>query len=118
MIDGITILNSYEVVSKTQFNWAAFLVGALIGLVISVVIGFFNSDNLSEFFLFFSILGVLSASIGFIFGVDVSATPAEYKSQYEVTISDEVSMNDFYNRYEIIEQRGEIYVIKEKEGEK
>ena len=34
---------------------------------------------------------------------------------YEVTISDEVSFKDFTSKYEIIEQRGEIYIVKERQ---
>ena len=33
---------------------------------------------------------------------------------YTVTISDEVKMKEFYNRYDIISQKGEVYVIREK----
>lgn len=34
--------------------------------------------------------------------------------QYEVTIDDTVSMTEFNKKYEIIEQRGDIFVVKEK----
>ena len=37
------------------------------------------------------------------------------KTVYEVTVDDTVSFNDFYNKYEILEQRGKVYVITEKE---
>lgn len=38
------------------------------------------------------------------------------KYTYKVTISDEVNFVDFNNKYEIIEQDGLIYTIKEKES--
>ena len=37
------------------------------------------------------------------------------KLQYEVTIDDIVSMTEFNKKYEIIEQRGDIFVVKERE---
>ena len=37
----------------------------------------------------------------------------EYK--YKVTIDDTVSLNEFYEKYEIIDQEGKIYTIKFKE---
>ena len=33
--------------------------------------------------------------------------------KYEVILEDSVSMNEFMNRYEVLEQRGQIYVVKE-----
>ena len=38
------------------------------------------------------------------------------KYTYKVTISDEVNFVEFNNKYEIIDQDGLIYTIKEKEG--
>ena len=37
--------------------------------------------------------------------------------RYEVTISEEVNLTEFIERYEIIEQRGDIYVIEERAEE-
>ena len=34
-------------------------------------------------------------------------------TKYEVTLNDSVPMNDFMNTYEVLEQRGQIYVVKE-----
>ena len=35
--------------------------------------------------------------------------------EYKVTIDDSVSMNEFLDKYEIIDQEGKIYTVKEKE---
>ena len=35
---------------------------------------------------------------------------------YKVAVSDSVSLNEFYENYEILEVDGKIYTIKEKEG--
>lgn len=35
--------------------------------------------------------------------------------EYKVTIDDSVSMNEFLDKYEIIDQEGKIYIVKEKE---
>ena len=45
----------------------------------------------------------------------LNTSPQETQTLYEVTISDEVSFKDFTSKYEIIEQRGEIYIVKERE---
>ena len=39
-------------------------------------------------------------------------------TQYEVLISDEVNFSEFYQKYEVVEQRGEIYVIQERQSQK
>lgn len=38
----------------------------------------------------------------------------EQKTQYYVTISDEVSYKDFIEKYEVIECKGDIYIVEEK----
>lgn len=35
--------------------------------------------------------------------------------EHKVTISDEVSMNEFYEKYEILDQDGKIYTVRERE---
>lgn len=36
--------------------------------------------------------------------------------QYEVIISEDTSFYDIYNNYDVIEQRGEIFILREKNG--
>jgi hypothetical protein len=43
--------------------------------------------------------------------------PTEHETHYKVIISDEVSMNEFLERYEIIEQEGKIYTVRERSEE-
>ena len=118
MLDGITILNTYEVVTKTAFSWQGFWIGVGIIAVVALICSFIACDILEDFLVLFGILTITFGSLlGFLFGKGPMAKPIEYTPEYEVTISDEVSMNDFCNKYDIIEQRGEIYVIREKEHE-
>ena len=35
--------------------------------------------------------------------------------EYKITIDDSVSMNEFLDKYEILDQEGKIYTVKEKE---
>lgn len=48
---------------------------------------------------------------------DILFIPIEYETQYKVTISDEVSMNEFLEKYEIIDQEGKIFTIRERNQE-
>lgn len=38
--------------------------------------------------------------------------------EYKVTIDDSVSMNEFLDKYEILDQEGKIYTVKEKNTDK
>ena len=116
-MSGVEILATEKVVSETAFNWIAFwllfstifislLVGAILALrdgCKSASIGFICTGLVSGFI------------IGGLFGA-VFSTPIAYKNQYKVTVSDEVSMNKFYERYEIIDQEGKIYTVEEREN--
>ena len=118
MLDGITVLNSYEVVTKTAFSWDGFWIGILIAALIALIGAFVVCDNSEDFLIMFAVVCIaFGLFLGSLFGKIITPKPIEYTAEYEVTVSDDVSMNDFYNRYDIIEQRGEIYVIREKEHE-
>jgi hypothetical protein len=59
----------------------------------------------------------------FTIGMVVSGIGAAIKTdeivdtKYQVTISDEVSMTEFYEHYEVIEQDGKIFTVREKTNE-
>ena len=75
--------------SVTFHDWSNVRTGAIIGLILSVI---------------------FSPMFG-----DTERTPIEYKIQYKVIISDEVSMNEFIEKYKIIEQEGRIYTVVERD---
>jgi hypothetical protein len=75
---------------------------------------YFNEWGFWSFVYPFIIAVIVSGLIGLI---PANATlPDEYETQYKVTISDEVFMNDFLDRYEIIDQEGKIYTVRERNG--
>ena len=57
-MDGVTILNEFEVVTKTAFSWESFwwgaLIGAGIGLILAIIFGLVEDDWLA----FFTVLSV------------------------------------------------------------
>lgn len=38
----------------------------------------------------------------------------KHETRYQVTVDDSVSMNEFQNKYEIIEVEGKIYTVRER----
>jgi hypothetical protein len=117
-MDGVTILNEFEVVTKRVFSWEAFwwgvLIGAIIGFGVAVIFGLQEADWLAFFVglgIFCTILGLL---IGLLGGFVLCPKPVEYETHYEVSINKDVNMQEFMDKYEIIETRGSIYTVREK----
>lgn len=113
---GVEILAMKEVASATEFNWTMFWI--IFGCVffIMFIIGIAEGSPTWDcatlmFYIFLGVvLGLLS---GLLVGA-ITSTPTEYKTEYKVTISDEVSMNDFLSKYEIVDQEGKIYTVRER----
>ena len=113
---GVEILASNEVVTAMLFNWTMFwiilggcsFVFFVIGFGISVYSGNWAS-------LCWVLVGVLlGAWFGGIVGSGLTI-PEGYEMQYKVAISDEVNMSDFFEKYELVEQEGKIYTVRERE---
>lgn len=120
-MNGVTILNEIEVVQviNDTFNYTAGGIALLITVIVGIVMGFFiGRIDCDEF------TGTLvGALIGLVLGIFVNAVfgfafsyPSETKTtmRYEVIIDDSVSLTEFYEHYDVIEQRGEIFVVEEK----
>jgi hypothetical protein len=113
MLEGIEILSKTEIMYTpgiTLFLFAISFIALIItGFVTTLSICENNRRNST---IFASLCGlsliILFALLGFI-------DKPTGKYEYKVTIDDSVSMNEFNERYEIIEVEGKIYTIKEKE---
>ena len=116
-MSGVEILNTETIITTIGgFNWEV-----CIGIVFfGALIGFFTGLLVSSE-PFSPVAGVL---IGFFVGVFIgilggicAKTPIVEKveTQYKVIVSDEVSVNEFLEKYKILDQEGKIYTIVEKE---
>lgn len=116
-MDGVEILSSVEVASEYAFNetasWIVF--GVVLGLFviwgICIAIEECSWEPLP-------VMGLLGAILAILLGVvvgDTTATPVAYETQYKVIIDDSVSMNEFLDKYEIIDQEGKIYTVRERD---
>lgn len=108
---GVEVLSIGEIGAGHAFNWLmAILGGGLIGLIMGFI-GAAMEDNIGFGIILFIVIFIVA---GTIFGFGESK-PTYYIPTYKVAISDEVSMNDFMEKYEILEQDGKIYTVKERE---
>lgn len=112
-MDGITILNVTEVSENSTL-----LLVALIFLLIGAIINTANlllSDDTKQCILYgiFTIT-LLALSIVVIVTMDKDRE-ANKHNQYECLIDKSVGMEDVYEKYTVIERRGDIWVLEDKE---
>lgn len=113
---GVEVLVVEEIPIGFAFNWSEFWGIAILAFCILLWVGIIITIIDNNWFpvILFCILGlILGIGLGFCFGHE-NGIPIEYESQYKVTISDEVLMNEFIDKYEIIDQEGKIYTVREK----
>ena len=117
-MNGVEILVVNEVARFPGFNseafaevfWAAFALFILGGFVA----GLFERDFWLTFWVIFIGAG-FSVVLGIFAGIVSYDEVTDCYTEYKVTVSDEVSMNEFLERYEIIDQEGKIYTVVERE---
>ena len=112
---GVEVLATEEVVTEWGFNWLAFVLIFVAAILVSAFIFGSKCKTIEEFL---QAVGILGGIAGLLVGSIVgrgAEIPVEYETHYKVTISDEVPLNEFLERYEIVDQEGRIYTIRELE---
>ena len=113
MMEGITILSQSDVYCLTDIAVAHIFSGLIVtflGMIISALFfeNYFTKTGVT--FLLIGLVGLASFIAGF-------CMPQEFSHiQYKVSVDEEVNLIDFTNQYEIINQEGLIFTIKEKEN--
>ena len=114
---GVEILAMEEVAINFTFNWVAFFICFGAVLTIFILIGIAMSmcfDDWKQLLVGLIVGTIIGGVFGTIIGFG-SGTPTAFENQYKVTITDEVSMNEFTDTYEIINQDGKIYTVRERD---
>ena len=111
-MSGVEILAVEEVAVAFGFDWSVFIPIAVVFSILFSLFGILIATMTYE-----KGAGVFAA-IGVFFGivlgfVSETGAPTKFETHYKVTISEEVPMIEFFERYEIIEQEGKIYTIRE-----
>ena len=117
-MDGVEILSSIEVAIEHAFNWRVFwVVGIVIlGIFIAAGVALYKGGDFEVSIIFsFCFIGIfIGTMFGYLSGESLGR-PTKYATEYKVIISDEVSMNEFNKKYEIINQEGRIFTVRERE---
>lgn len=118
MLEGINVLNTYDVISSEYhdniFPAVAFTCLAVIGIALIIYILIITKpiqDALVPSLLFS--LSTLACMFASIYGF-THLPENKYQTRYDVTISNDVNFNEFNSKYEVVKQEGLIYTIVEK----
>ena len=109
MIEGIDILNQTEIM--TLPGWC--VLGCSLCMLACVGWFIFSLAFRSIDGMVSSLIPLATALVILIFGCGAMVGTGRY--EYEVTIDKSVDFIDIYENYDIIEQRGNIWVIQDKE---
>ena len=118
-MNGVEILVTEQVaIAYEPFNWTTFWVTLgvcfVIGLVAGVIFGLNERDFIAGLVMFLCMFIVGGSIVSILLGA-VTGKPTEYTEQYKVTVDESVSMTEFMEKYEIVEQEGKIFVVRERD---
>ena len=109
----MTVLNTVELTRQSLFP---FIIAA--GLLLSIFVSVFLMNNIknrfvSAIFGCYSLVAAAGLCVMIIACSEFQVPNGKYR--YEILIDDEVAFSEVIEKYNIIEQRGEIFVVEEKE---
>ena len=115
-MDGVQILNQFEVVIETALNSHVLLAGIITGILIALISGIVFELGYNDWKMFWIVFGVVAMVLSPIIGLSGAKRFSESKveTHYEVSINEKVNMAEFMDKYEILETRGAIYTVREK----
>ena len=110
---GVEILNTiHSYASLISPIWGLGLCG--LGLLICIAgICTIKYDTIQK--ILFSVVGVVTVGIIVCLFCSSIKTDEIIDTKYKVTISDEVLMTKFYEKYEVIEKDGKIFTVRERD---
>ena len=117
-MNGIDILNKEEILTTPEWIGVVLAISAFIGIVsiiLALVFGTLTYHDTASFF--FIIIFVCSSIMCVIFNCinDTYKVEPTGRYRYEATIDDSVSITEVYDHYNVVEQRGDIWVLEDKE---
>lgn len=108
-MEGVKILN--EISPMTAGVWTVIGLFLFIGIA-SLIWSFANVCLNKEG----KILSVLISLFSIIIAAALFFSTYTSPMRYEVIVNDDVKISEFERKYEIVERRGDIYIVEEREG--
>jgi uncharacterized membrane protein YagU involved in acid resistance len=117
-MEGIEIIASEQFVTHHIPNFAVCAIVSGVVLLITIIIGFILMIYWRDkvFIALGVMYGMLISVFVFLLMCPFILQPYEYETRYTVVISDDVSMIEFNERYEIIAQKNyDTFIVRERE---
>ena len=114
---GVEILNTTIHHKEVLPTWAIIvMVAILIIPAVAILIGSIQDNEL------LSAIGISAVLLGALSALLICLTIRQPTSEidyieHEVLVDDSVSLTEFNDKYEIVSQKGKIYVVREKEND-
>ncbi len=111
-MNGVEILSSETIYNTILPEWCI-AAGLICAIVFILLMAFcFANDHM--------IIGTICVALALIVGMvgSLGGTPSKTDIshiEYKVTIDESVSMVEFLDKYEILDQEGKIYTVRERE---
>lgn len=118
-MNGIEILETKKIPTEVVYNRMAAWISAGIIFLCFLVIGTFTSieEHTLAGVLNCAVIGIcMGELLGCVVGA-IFATHTAYETEYRVMVSDEVKLKEFIEKYEIVDQEGEIFTVRERQEE-
>ena len=110
-MDGITILNT--IIVDDCADWVSFIALALgVICIVAFILTLTSNDNRVIIFGIISLLAIIAMPIIII--ASKTHWRTNERNQYECIIDDSVSINEVYEKYNVIERRGKIWILEDK----
>ena len=113
-MEGIEILNKTPVMVRPDWLAEGVIVSFVLFIVFLALTGVCLSNDLTMLGLFCAILTFI-CWIFLLVSDEIKVESTDGRYRYEVTIDKSVSLQDIYERYDVIEQDGKKWVVEDKE---
>ena len=116
-MNGVEILAVEQVVVGWKYNFEVFRVSLGVVLILVILFAILFAiiyDEISAFFAALIFGAIIAGCIAGFIGL-AEKEPTEYVYEYMVVVSESVSLSEFSEQYEIIDQQGKIYTVRERE---
>lgn len=116
-MEGITIINTIPIYAAANTWMITVAMSCILAAFVIAILGYIFQHYAIFTVLLVACLALLLTCVVFIaihaFSDNINTDEIE-KYQYEVLVDDSVRFNDFNDKYEVVDHRGEIYIIEEK----
>lgn len=116
-MEGIHILNQTEIMS-TPSMWKTLviiaIIASLLSLIFVVICEEYEWDIAQLGGITMLILSIICFLISFVVCICTINTEHTGRYRYEVTVDDDITFDEIMDKYDVVEQRGEIWVLEDK----